>query len=58
MADGLIYHMKSEGKKSENLKIIYAWVSTGHFLKGMEIRWCKNWLSILAEREFPSVVAL
>ena len=31
MAEGLIYHMTPE-----NLKIIYAWVSTGYFCKGYE----------------------
>ena len=31
MAEGLIYHMTQE-----NLRIIYAWVSTGHFCKGYE----------------------
>ena len=31
MAEGLIYHMTPE-----NLKIVYAWVSTGHFCKGYE----------------------
>ena len=32
MAEGLIYHMTPK-----NLKIVYAWVSTGHFCKGCEI---------------------
>ena len=50
MAKGLIYHMTPT-----NLKIIYASVSTGHFFKRMKIRLRKNWLSILAEREVPSV---
>ena len=31
MAEGLIYHMPPK-----NLKIIHAWVSTGHFCKGYE----------------------
>ena len=37
----------------KNLKLTYAWVSTGHFFKGRKIRLHKNWLSILAEREVP-----
>ena len=48
MAEGLIYHMTPK-----NLKINNAWVSTGHFCKGYEIRLRKNLLSILAEREVP-----
>ena len=31
MAEGLIYH-----NTPNNLKIIHAWVSTGHFCKGYE----------------------
>ena len=48
MAEGLIYHMTPK-----KMEIVHAWVSTGHFCKGYEIRLCKNWLSILAEREVP-----
>ena len=34
-------------------KQIMPWWALATFVKGMEIRWCKNWLSILAEREVP-----
>ena len=49
MAEVLIYQMTPK-----YLKLSYAWVSTT-FVKGMKIRLRKNWLSILAVREVPSV---
>ena len=47
MAEGLIYHMTPT-----NLKIVHAWVSTGHFCI-MKIRLRKSWLSVLAEWKVP-----
>ena len=43
MAEGLIYHMTPTNKK-----LIYAWVSTSHFVKGTKFTLRKNLLSILA----------
>ena len=50
--DGWWSHLSYDTRKTENSMLRWALAT---FVKGMKIRLRKNWLSILAEQEVPSV---